>query len=216
MKYLCFLPAAFLAIAATVGATPMIPTCTSLEGDNLNNATDFGNGCTLGGLTFTNFSYSSTPSGTSVFLSSVGTGVVAGGVDLGFQLTTATPPVDIILFYDVSNGGSGPAIVGVDNGQNGVNTTIQEVVCSVQFSLGVCPSKDVLANFSNPPTTSATFAPESQVYIEKDISLPDGNSFISSFVNSQETTGVPEPTTMLLCGVGLLGLGFIGRRRRKA
>jgi hypothetical protein len=213
IKYLCFLPAALF--AATLGATT-VPNCTTLEGDNLNNVTDFANGCTLGGLTFNNFSYSSAPAGSSVFLSALGTGIVNGGVDLGFQLTTVTPPVDIMLFYSVSNGGIGPSIVGVDNSQNGINTTIGELVCSVQFSSGICPSADVLANFSNPPTTSATFAPQSQVYIEKDISLPNGNSFISSFVNSQETSGVPEPASILLLGAGLVGIGLMSKRKPRA
>jgi hypothetical protein len=215
MKHFCISLAALLGIAITAVASP-VPSCTSLEGDNINNTTDFGNGCTLGGLTFSNFSYSSAPVGTSVFLSAVGTGVVGNDVDLGFQLTTATPPVDIILFYDVSNEGTGPSIVGVDNQQNGNQTTIQEVVCSVAFSSGICPTtptNDVLANFTNPPTTSATFAPQSSVYIEKDISLPDGTSFISSFVNSQDLSGVPEPGTFLLLGAGLGGIGLMRKRK---
>lgn len=201
--------AAMLAMAVTLSATP---TCTSVEGDNINSIS----ACTLGGLTFSNFADSSTPTGSTVWLSAVGTGVVSGGVDLGFQLTTAKPPVDILLFYDVA----GTGIIGVDNEQNGVNTTIGEVVCSVAFVGGVCPKADVLASFSNPPTQSATFAAQTMVYIEKDISLPDGSSFISSFVNSQETGGVglpggvPEPSTVAMIGLGLWGIGWFGRKAR--
>jgi hypothetical protein len=214
MKHFCFLPAALLAIAVTVGATP-VPDCTTLEGDNINNVSDFGNGCTLGGLTFSNFSYTAPGNSTNMWLYALGTGVVSGGVNLGFQIATQAP-VDISLFYSVSTGGSGPSIIGVDNEQNGIGTTIQEVVCSVPFSDGICPSIDVLANFVNPPNTSAIFAPQSEVYIYKDISLPNGDSSISSFVNSQELSGVPEPTTLLLFGAGMLGIGLFGRRKPQA
>jgi hypothetical protein len=202
------LAAATLALSTLAGATP-IPSCTDSTVEN-HDVTTITNGCTLGGLTFTDFIVNSAPPGSTVFLSSVGTGLVTGGVDLGFQVTTVAPPVDVILFYTVS----GPSIIGVDNQQNGVNgVRIQELVCSVSFSsTGICPGQDVLANFVNPPTTSATFAPQTTVYIMKDISLPNENSFISSFVNSQETGGVPEPATMALFGLGLLGMGLAGRK----
>ena len=115
------------------------------------------------------------------------------GFSLGFQILTPTAPVDTILNYRVSTLDGSLSIVGVDNGQNGISTTIQEVVCDQAFSGGTCASGHVIANFSNPPTpnntvVSLTGGGYSQVFIMKDIAEPSTTSFISSFVNSHETS----------------------------
>ena len=174
-------------------------------------------GCFGGGLLFDTFSVSSAPPGTTVFLSAIGTGPVGSpqGFSLGFQITAPNPPVDTILQYRVT-AQAGFSIIDVDNAQNGVNTRIGEVVCSVAFVSGVCPTGNVLANFANPPTTMPpAFAPQSVVYILKDVSEPSTNSFISSFVNSHETSGVPEPATLLLLGMGLVGIASLSRKTRR-
>jgi hypothetical protein len=96
------------------------------------------------------------------------------------------------------------SIDGVDNSHNGTDgVRIGELVCATAFVSGICPSGSVLANFANPPIGLATFPPQSQIFILKDISLPNSNSFISSFVNSVES---PEPATSLIAAFGLFGL----------
>jgi hypothetical protein len=191
-------------------------TCTADEGQNVTSI----GACDLGGLTFSNFTVSGTPNppGTTVFLSSVGTGTSAGEVDLGFQLATpwngtSVTAADTILMYTVTGPGN---IVGVDNAQSGgAGVVIQEIVCSVAFVNGQCSAQNQLTNFSNPPNNSGSFSAQSTIYILKDISQNGPNASISGFVNSHETSSVPEPASLSMMGLGLLGLGLVGRRKRK-
>ena len=184
------------------------------------NVTSLTMGCFGGGLLFDSFTVSSTPAGSSIFISAVGTAAVVSpqGFSLGFQITTPTPPVDTILQYRVSTLSGSASIVGVDNAQNGNNTTIGEVVCAVAFVSGICPTGQVIVNFSNPPTpnnTVVSFSPRNQIFILKDISEPTTNSFISSFVNSHETNIIPEPASALLLGLGLCAVAGISRKLRR-
>lgn len=196
-----------LGLAVAASATPV--SCVSLEGDNVTTISS----CQLGSLTFSDFGVNSSPSGVTIALSSVGTGVSGDEVDLGFQMTEpiGVRPIDTILSYAVTG-----TLIGVDVSQNGVDTSIQETVCSAPFSGGICPSGDVLANYSNPPTPNGTevflTSPVTTAYILKDIQEPSQDSTISSFVNSQV---VPEPMTFSLIGMGLLGIGVMGRRRSR-
>ena len=163
-------------------------------------------GCFLDNLVFDTFKVSSAPPGGQVFVSATGTGVFGDWVNLGFQLTQpGSLPGDIILEYRVSG-----YINGVDNFHNGVDVRIQEIVCAVPYVNGNCPNGNVLANFVNPPTTSASFDPQASVYIQKDIQLNTQNAFISSFTNSHH---VPEPATFALLGGGLVAFALFRRRR---
>ena len=172
-------------------------------------------GCSLAGMLFDQFGVNSTPSGSSIFLSAAGTGVVGDSVNLGFQITTPAPPSDTLFEYRVSTLSGTPSIMGVDNFQNGAGgVRIGELVCAEPFVGGICPTGGVLANFANPPDTLATFSPQSQIFILKDISVPNGNSFISSFVNSVDA--VPEPGTSLLVAIGLFSMAGVLRRAAAA
>jgi PEP-CTERM motif len=209
------------ALAATCMTSSMAMAATSCTDLSIINhdVTSFGS-CSIGGLTFSNFSVNGVPNppGTTVFLSSIGTHAGPGGeVDLGFQLATpwngtTVTAADTVLQYIVN----GPAnIVGVNNLQSGgLGVTIQEIVCSVAFVSGNCAAANQLANFTNPPTTTGNFAAQSTIYILKDIAQNGPNASISSFVNSVETSTVPEPATLSMMGLGLLGFGLIGRLRK--
>jgi len=207
---------AFAAACLTSSLAMATPTCINDEGMDV---TTIGS-CTLGGLTFSTFTVNGVPNppGSSVFLSSIGTQAGPGGeVDLGFQIvtpwngTTITQD-DTILTYSVSGPGD---IVGVNNLQSGgQGVVIQEIVCSVAFVSGNCSQSNQLTNFSNPPNNSGSFAAQSTIYILKDISQNGANASISGFLNSVETSTVPEPATLSMMGLGLLGFGLIGRRRK--
>ena len=197
----------YLILMCVFAITPALATpagCNTFFGTNVLAASLIP-GCSFGNLVFDQFSVVSAPPGSTIFLSSIGSAVVPSGVNLGFQITTPTPPVDTIFQYRITGYTN-----GVDNAHNASGSgKIQEIVCSVPFAGGICPTGFVLANFVNPPTNIAFYAPQQVVYILKDISLPDTNSFISSFVNSAE---VPEPSTI---GLALFGLAAISSRFRR-
>jgi hypothetical protein len=193
-----------LASASTVDCTTVLNT----------NVLSIG-GCSLAGMLFDQFLVNSAPSGSSIFLSAVGTGVVGDSVNLGFQITTPAPPSDTLFQYRVSTLSGTPSIMEVDNFQNGAGgVRIGELVCAQAPVGGICPTGGVLANFANPPNTSATFSQQSQIFILKDISVPNGNSFISSFVNGVDA--VPEPGTSLLVALGLFSMAGVFRRAAAA
>lgn len=216
MKITFYLTLALLALCTLGVAAPIDCTLAAPTGAEGTNVTALTSGCFEGGLLFSNFSVNSAPAGTTIWVSAVGTGVTSAGANLGFQITTPAPPVDTMLQYEVSSLTGAAIITGVDNSQNGVDTTIGETVCSTAFVNGICNTANILANFSNPPIgngTVASFAPQSTIYILKDIAEPTSNSFISSFVNSQETSTAPEPVSSVLLGSGLVGFALLRRKR---
>lgn len=206
MKALRLVVVALMAVAVGSAA----PLCTLGVGDvlTLNPA-----GCSLGSMLFDNFSVSDNDAVTTYVVGI--NGAYSGGPNniLRFTISPSVPPaggVDIILGYRVS------ALVGVDVelGNFSGLASVTEVACAVQPVAGICPAGSVLARIAatpGSPYAEAFFSPHSNVWIMKDINIPNGAT-MSDFANSH---AIPEPVTLSLIGVGLLGLGLLRRRLKK-
>ena len=178
-------------------------------------------GCDFGGLTFSNFNASGSAGFTAA---TVGLGsnstATPTNVNLIYQLST-TPgvgPGDVLLSYGVT-AGPGLQLTGIDLTNDAITgpVTIGEVACRVMFSpAGTCAPADRLAALTATlgQSGSAAFAsPVQFAFLHKDIDVGVGG-FISDFSNSHDISPVPEPTTLLLFGSMLTGMGLAWRRRR--
>ncbi|HML18232.1 MAG TPA: PEP-CTERM sorting domain-containing protein [Bryobacteraceae bacterium] len=167
--------------------------------------------CTIGGYTFSNFDIygnSGWASGAEIDLTvTVDNGGVEGAIAIGYSNPVGTMTVgDFILTYTVTPGLTG---IGLNTGTAGA---VSENVCSVlggtYGSFSGCAAGDSLTP-DGPITSTGNYviAPSSTGHdiVTKDI---NGGSEVYQQV-------IPEPMTMSLMGLGLLGLGFFGRRIRK-
>jgi hypothetical protein len=160
--------------------------------------------CTEGAYTFSNFVVTgdTVPDPITNFSVSTGPSTSASALTLGFAYTDLdTNGDDFLLTYEITPGVSyatlsaGPAV------------SVTELLCSVPTTAGgSCPgtvlNKTVLSAANGGSSASSVTVAGSD-YIFKDIT--GGSNVIQSFV--------PEPVTFSLMGLGLLAIGFAGRKR---
>jgi hypothetical protein len=161
--------------------------------------------CSIGSQLFTNFNlyanagFPTGPGGAVPFSWSV----TVTGQNLIFGTTNmAGTGEDVQITFQTS---PGIRQIGLSTGPG---ESVTEIVCGVAFSLGseTCTSPlntTPLTSFNGGPMVSSAVNASTTDFFLKDVS---GGSQVTQ-------TFVPEPVTMSLMGVGLLGLGILGRRK---
>jgi hypothetical protein len=160
--------------------------------------------CTEGAYTFSNFEVvgDTVPIPITNFSVSTGPSTNASAYILGFGYTDLSGTgADFLLEYQIT-----PGVVSASlSAGPGVN--VSELLCAVPTGAGgSCPTgalnTTVLATSNGGSVASnVTFAQTD--YVFKDIS--GGSNVVQDFV--------PEPVTFSLMGLGLLAIGFAGRKR---
>ena len=234
MKKLFCLVTLLLAFSvASFGATCGIDTLANY----LLNYGPSGTSCTIGDLTFSNFTATLTVNGLPTTITNA-TGVALYPTDpattpvIGFNYNLSgsifSPSgsnfADLNVVYTQTASGASILGVNLSNVAAGVTgggsvTITDSWVCGSNCQGSSNSGSLFYQNVGNVVTTSGTgtfTSPTSSVILTKDINVQGGgdggNSHVSGLTNG---VVVPEPMTMSLLGVGLLGLGFFGRRLRK-
>jgi len=200
-----FLIATFLALALVASGAPVGDTCGNgpPRSGTLPGGTGLeGTGCDFGDKTFSDLS-PALPSGVNAFLVQNGN---AYTLTFFGNLTNS-----FTVAYNVAIN-SGPAVItqvsaGIDlsNPDSDASLTKTATVNGVDYVLTV--DKNTLGGTA----TAILVPPATSIHIVDAFTgaTPGATSFSNTFFQST----VPEPATIAMIGVGLLGLGFFGRRK---
>jgi hypothetical protein len=185
-------------------------------------------------FTFSNFTYNPVagpPTAANVTISGYEDSAGNVGIQIGGGFTAFTPttpnPNDLRIGYRVTTSGPGitdlhlsgnPAISPV--GATGAVTVTESVSAP---GLPLTPPIQIYAinNLGTPvvqSTDQMTFGSAfTTLDVTKDILLVEGTGVPSiSFINQTFSTAVPEPGSMILMGLGCLGMAGYGLRRRRS
>jgi hypothetical protein len=189
------------------------------------NVVQSGFTCTLGGFKFSDFQVLAGAGNASPEIDLTGATIGADGtVNLNFDPNMTAPPgtgfQDIDFFFTVTGG-----VDQIDLGVGGIGATISERVCDATFDKNgnICTGNQLasIVAFSTPPGPSKAisqfFDSTSPLYVFKDINVAPGSvgGALTSFSQSFHGASIPEPGSVTLLGLALMGLTLFGRRQLK-
>jgi len=128
---------------------------------------------------------------------------------------------DYTLF---DNGAAGAATINWTINNTGADTYNQvafdlagDVPSSVSFSTAVAPSGFTLTSLTaDTAVFSGSFGPGDLASFGLALSLPDSSPFLQTFRLTARVSSIPEPSSLILLGLGaVVGGGWLSRRRKK-
>lgn len=216
------------AVAMTsVGFATSVPLCASVAGSGTVASTYEGygsGGCQLGDKIFSNFVFTNDAVWTTI--TPLNPDPLHEGFNFGGAFAADGSFFTAAVFYDVTVIGGAPliedmtlSIGGIGQIPDGTSFDVGEDITNGGNLIG---SLDV-GNFGHPLvlTDTANWSPVSSIHVVKDVSIyPCGVNSTGECTTqfnfseiTQIVSQVPEPMTLSMMGIGLLGLGLLRRRQ---
>jgi hypothetical protein len=226
----------FAVVAALMMASAAMASTTTCQGTTLDQYLTPNFSCMSGNLQFSNFGYIGTgnPTGLALQAGNIFVQPLTTTGDEGFQFSAGwnvgTQPggfsafQDSLITFTISTVNQQATLDDLSLFFNGSPSGTGLSGVTEQYCLGGplnnCPAANSgQIKVTNPPqhfNDMITFnTPVSSISVSKDINVTsgiNGTATISQVVNTFSQTGVPEPTSYLLLGSGLLGLGMLRKR----